>query len=573
MSLNIRNRLLAGFGLMIILIIAMTSWVVISGRETAFLISEVTRTTHNAALVQNFVFNTRNIRVTTYRYLALGDEAALKARDETIQKIEDIFNLTMKTVKSDTAKANMAAMHEATDRLKVDAIALTELKKKGASLTSPEIIAKSAELDLAAKNQNAAADVAAGYFDSQTEKRTEVMKAGLEFAEYSSIGAGDLALVLGVVIALSISRAVATPIQNLTQSMRELADGKINIDVPYLTKTDEIGQMAAALGIFKQNALAKLAADQETERLKAEAERQQQEQLAREREETQTRLARAQRIDALIKSFENDSSSALSALGESAQTLKKVGTDLNMIVAQTQSASSAVAGAAEQASANVQTVSASTEEMAASTKEIAHQIAYSTTATQRAVDAGNQASTMVAELAGMSERISAIVGVISDVAAKTDLLALNATIEAARAGDAGKGFAVVASEVKQLASQTAKATEDIASQVRAIQDATRSTVTTISTVSEAIRSVSEISSAIAAAIDEQSAATNEISRNTQETASATQEVTHKINQVAQMSEHSADAGRSVEKSSAEVIAQTQQLREGVERFITEVRSV
>ncbi len=573
MSLNIRARLLAGFGLLVVLTIAMTTWVVISGRETAFLISEVTRTANNAALVQDYIFTTRNIRVTTYRYLAFADEAALKLREETFQKAAEIHARTMKTVKSDIAKENMSALLDATEKLKTVSIAITDMRQKGISLSAPELVAKAAELDTSAKTLTDAADKASSYFDSKTIERTELMKSGITNSEYSSIIIGGVAVLMGIGIALSIARAVATPIQGLTQAMRELADGKIDIDVPYLTKKDEIGKMAAALGIFKQNALAKLASDREAERLKAEADRQQREQLAREREETEARLARAQRIDALIKSFEIDSSTSISALGHSAEMLKKVGTDLNLIVAQTQSASSAVAGAAEQASANVQTVSASTEEMAASTKEIAHQIAYSTTATQRAVEAGNKASTMVAELAGMSERISAIVGVISDVAAKTDLLALNATIEAARAGDAGKGFAVVASEVKQLASQTAKATEDIAGQVRAIQDATRSTVTTIDTVSEAIRSVSEISSAIAAAIDEQSAATNEISRNTQETAGATQEVTHKINEVAKMSEHSADAGRSVEKTSAEVIAQTQQLRDGVERFITEVRAV
>ena len=430
-----------------------------------------------------------------------------------------------------------------------------------------------AEVDATAKEYAVAADAATKFFADQTEARTTIMLSELDFAGKSSMAAGILAVIVGIATALTIAAGIATPIQGLTNAMRELANGKLDIEVPYLAKTDEIGQMAAALGIFKQNALSKLAADQETERLKADADRQQSDQIARERSDAEARLARAQRIDALIKSFETESGGALSSLGNSAEMLKKVGSDLNKIVAQTQSASSAVAGAAEQASANVQTVSASTEEMAASTKEIAQQIAYSTSATQRAVEAGDKASTMVAELAGMSERISAIVGVISDVAAKTDLLALNATIEAARAGDAGKGFAVVASEVKQLASQTAKATEDIASQVRAIQDATRSTVTTISTVSEAIRSVSEISAAIAAAIDEQAAATNEISRNTQETASATQEVTHKINQVAQMSESSAEAGRSVEQTSVQVIAQSQQLREGVERFIAEVRAV
>jgi len=376
MSWNIRARLLAGFGLMVVLIIAMTTWVVISGRDTAFLISEVTRTANNAALVQDYAFTVRNIRVTTYRYLAFGDESALKTREETFQKAEDIFNNTLKTVKSDAGKASMAALHEATEKLKAEAIALTELRRKGLPATAPEMIAKSAELDLAAKNQNAAADATSAFFDNQTEKRTELMKSGIDFSEYSSIGAGALAIVMGVVIALSIAGAVATPIQGLTRAMRELADGRIDIDVPYLAKKDEIGQMAATLAIFKQNALAKIAADQETDRLKAEADRQQREQLAREREETEARLARAQRIDALIKSFETDSSSAISALGQSAEMLKKVGTDLNMIVAQTQTASSAVAGAAEQASANVQTVSASTEEMAASTKEIAHQIAY-----------------------------------------------------------------------------------------------------------------------------------------------------------------------------------------------------
>jgi methyl-accepting chemotaxis protein len=230
-----------------------------------------------------------------------------------------------------------------------------------------------------------------------------------------------------------------------------------------------------------------------------------------------------------------------------------------------------VATASEQATANVETVASATEELSSSIKEISSQVAHSTTISSTAVQAANDTNGTIRELAEAAQRIGELVDLINDIAEQTNLLALNATIEAARAGDAGKGFAVVASEVKNLATQTAKATEDIGGQITAIQGTTGEAVKAIENISTKISEMNEIATTIAAAVEEQGAATGEISRNVQEAATGTNRVNTNIGDVKTASSETGQAAGEVLTSAQELSRQSEILRGEVDKFLNEVR--
>jgi methyl-accepting chemotaxis protein len=387
------------------------------------------------------------------------------------------------------------------------------------------------------------------------------------------IAATLFALAIGIGSLLMVIWTISQPIQTLTGSMSRLARGDLEVLVAGTERKDEIGQMAQTVLVFKDNALAKIKADEAQEQARKEQERMKAQIEAQEKADRETQAKRAQAVDNLIATLERESAAVFGELDAAALQMGNVAQDLSNIVARTSEISSVVASASQEASSSVQTVASATEEMSSSIQEISRQVADSTTVTQLAVNDSNKATGQVGELAKAAEKIGEIVRVISDVAAKTDLLALNATIEAARAGEAGKGFAVVASEVKQLASQTAKATGDIEAQIGAIQNATRQTVVTIQAVSETINRVNSTVSSIAAAVEEQSAATNEISRNTQQANTGTQEVSRQIEQVATMAEQSGNAANQVGASAGQLTKQATRLKESLSTFISSVRRV
>ena len=388
--------------------------------------------------------------------------------------------------------------------------------------------------------------------------------------KWSIIIATLVALLVGVGSLLMVVRTIAQPILILTGTMSRLAGGDLDVRVPDIERKDEIGQMAQTVLVFKDNALAKIKADDAQEKARLEQEKLKAQIEANERAERDAQAKRAQVVNDLISTLERESAAVFSELDAAATQMGSVAHDLTRIVSSTSEISAVVASASQEASSSVQTVASATEEMSSSIQEISRQVAESTSTTKRAVADSDKASRQVNELSKAAETIGEIVKVISDVASKTDLLALNATIEAARAGEAGKGFAVVASEVKQLASQTAKATGDIEAQIRAIQDATRQTVVTIEEVSQTINRVNSTVSSIAAAVEEQSAATNEISRNTQHANTGTQEVSRRIEEVATMAGQSGDAATQVGQSAAHLTKQATRLKESLSTFISSV---
>ena len=379
--------------------------------------------------------------------------------------------------------------------------------------------------------------------------------AAMDRAVATTAVVAGLAMVLGIALALLIGRAISRPVVSMTEAMGKLAQGDLETQIPAVGRRDEIGDMAAAVQVFRDNAIA-------VERMTKE--RKEQEQRAEEEKRKQ--------MEDLANSFESSVGTIIQTVSAAATELQQTAESMSATAEETNSQSAAVAAASEEASANVQTVASSTEELTASIAEITRQIGESTNFAVQAVKDAEAANENVESLSNAAQTISEVVGLISDIAEQTNLLALNATIEAARAGEAGKGFAVVASEVKSLANQTAKATEEIASQVENMQSATGSTVDAIRKISDVITQISQNATSITSAVEQQNAATQEISRNVQEAAAGTQEVANNIVSVRSAAEQTGASSTQVLSAAGELSKQSETLRSEVDSFIGGLRS-
>jgi methyl-accepting chemotaxis protein len=368
--------------------------------------------------------------------------------------------------------------------------------------------------------------------------------------------------VMGTILAIGcgfgflIARfGVSAPIRRVVDLLQNLAKGDYNVEVTGTERKDEVGDIAKAAVVFKENGLAKIHMEQEQKVAEKRA--------AEQRKAEMIKLA--DDFESAVGEIIETVSSASTELEASAGTLSKT-------AERAQEVTTTVAAASEEASTNVQSVASATEELTSSVNEISRQVQASARTANEAVNQARKTNDRVSELSRAATRIGDVVELINTIAGQTNLLALNATIEAARAGEAGRGFAVVASEVKALAEQTAKATGEIGQQISGIQSATQESVATIKEISGTIESLSEISSTIAAAVEQQGAATQEISRNVQQAARGTQQVSSNIIEVQRGSGETGAASLQVLSAAQSLSRDSNRLKLEVGKFLSNVRA-
>jgi methyl-accepting chemotaxis protein len=361
---------------------------------------------------------------------------------------------------------------------------------------------------------------------------------------------------LGSMLALMLGKGISRPMTAMCKAMRELAGGNFDVVLPGLGRSDELGEMASAVEEFKVQAIAKAERDA----------------AAQDAQNKASSAARRSELIRFADNFEAAVGAIVSNVSASAVQLEQAAGTLTRTAETTQSLSSQVAGASEEASSNMQSVATATEELSATVDEIGTRVRESNRIAEAAVLQAQQTDGRIGKLSRAAQEIGDVVKLITAIAKQTNLLALNATIESARAGEAGRGFAVVASEVKSLASQTAKATDEISSHILGMQDATQESVAAIKEIGGTIAQISNIASSIAGAVEQQSSATQEIARSVQSVAQGTREAAANIMQVNRGATETGSASEDVLNSARSLSTESARLREELDRFMGNIRA-
>ncbi|MDQ7247712.1 methyl-accepting chemotaxis protein [Dongia sedimenti] len=556
-NLKIAHKLLVSFASLVLLSAVVGS---ITYTEVAFVKKSSGWTTHTYKVLEalnGIVSGMVNQETGVRGYLVSGDEGFLEpykngktafaaAFDEVKsltsdnseqQKRLEIIADFAKTWQNDVAEREIALMSKAESVEEA-----RKLEASGAGKKSMDgLRAKVAEMDKAERDL--------------LGTRSADQLAAIHTTFLVTIIGALASAIISIVVGFVLTRGIGRPTVQMTTAMNTLAGGDTTVEIPARGRKDEVGAMAEAVQVFKDNMI-------ETERLRAEQEE------SKKRSEAERRKAMLDLADR----FESSVGGVVNGVTAAATEMQATARSMTSTADETSRQATAVAAASEQTTQNVQTVASATEELSASIGEITNQVTESTRIVGEAVLQANDTNNKVQGLATAAEKIGEVVRLINDIAGQTNLLALNATIEAARAGEAGKGFAVVASEVKTLATQTAKATEEIAAQVRAIQEATAGSAQAIESITRTIGRVSEISTTIASAVEEQGAATQEISRNVQQAAQGTQEVSSNIGSVTNAAQQTGTAAGEVLQSASELSRNGEMLKAQVEEFLRTVRA-
>jgi methyl-accepting chemotaxis protein len=484
------------------------------------------------ALVSNYVGKpeekTSNAAFARIKFLENSFATIYANNDKIVQKVKEI---------SDEVKVYRTAFTKFIENTKkVDGL-VQEMSETAAAITK---LSSAMKADLLSDQQRLENE------SDSTIQETERQVMVLGFGGF----------VIGAILAMLIGRGIAKPMTAMCAAMRKLAAGDFEVVLPGLGRRDELGDMASAVEEFKVQAIAKAERDAAAH-------------------DEQNRAAGASRRAELIR-FADDFESAVGAIvsnvSASAGQLETAASTLTRTAESTESLSGQAAGVSDEASSNMQSVATATEELSLSVNEIGRQVQNSSRIADSAVEQARQTDARIGELSRAAQRIGDVVDLITAIAEQTNLLALNATIEAARAGDSGRGFAVVASEVKSLASQTAKATEEISTQIAGMQNATRDSVSAIKQIGNTIGEISGIASEIASAVEQQGAATREIAQNVQRVAQGTQKVAGNITEVNRGATETGVASEQVLNSAKTLSSESSRLRAELDRFMGNIRA-
>ncbi len=561
-NLRIQTRLLSGFGLVLAIlaiasVIGIVQLLTVNDRidNYAALSKEVKEVEKTEIDFLNYVVATKDFMISrdpaaAERAIAKG--ATVKTELETLRGI----------VTADADRARLDAIQAAYTAYVEDFARLVSLMDGTGATPSADAMALidtglPAHVAMVLQESGALVDdLVAREAEVKATMQSDITMIEIEMAVSSLV-----AIVLGIVIAYFLARGISQPVIGMTAAMRQLSEGNLEVTVPNAGQKDEVGEMASALQVFKDNAI-------EQRRLEAR-----QKELEEEQRQAEVRAEqeRQRMLNQLADDFVVSVGSVVTQVAGAAKQMQESSVIVSSAVEETQNQSAGATAAAERASNNVMTVSAAAEELSAAITEIGRQVTQSSTITKQAVEEAQTTNAQIAGLVEAADKIGEVVQLITDIADQTNLLALNATIEAARAGEAGKGFAVVASEVKSLANQTAKATDEISQHINGIQGATSSAQAAIESITKIVRQTDDIATQIAAAVEEQSAATSEISHSVGQAAEGTQEVTSNIAGVDQAASDTGKVAVEIKDASDQLVSQADALNSEVEKFVAEIR--
>ncbi|CAM2815097.1 hypothetical protein JHFBIEKO_1729 [Methylobacterium mesophilicum] len=504
--------------------------------------------------LNRFVFE---LNYFVYRIIAETDADQIRAANAGFEAAVPNLKATLKSLR-DHAPSYAARIDALTTRINTFLTDVTEVRRLGTSNQNEQAIALvHSAIDPTFSTLMVDGNALSNDINAFMQKGSDDLTAQTEATRLSLMIVSGVGMLAGAIAAAFVAMVgITRPLDRLVSVLQRMAKGEIEAEIRESARKDEIGAVGRAVEGIKAMVARKAAEEAEVRRVAEEA----------------SAAARKQTMLELADGFERAVGGIVGLVSSSATELQATAQSMTASATETASQSTTVAAAAEEAAANVQTVAAAAEELGSSVQEIGRQVLGSAGLAQSAVGEADQTHHLVQALSQAATRIGDMVGLISNIAGQTNLLALNATIEAARAGEAGRGFAVVASEVKELAAQTAKATEEISQQIGQIQGVTGQAVTAIGGITARIREIDSVATSIAAAVEEQGAATQEIVRNVAQAATGTNEVTSNIAGVAQASEDTGAAASQVLNAAGELSRQSEHLGAEVSRFLSTVRA-